>query len=304
MADATDERIIPPGLEERLHAIGPMDRLPGPLRRALEPRAAFAPLPRPGPNDWLTNHPEQGQSFAEFVRSAAQRPDPKHHKLYLQPLGEFISGASPPLAQLRAFASAFFTLEVKMLAALDIGGNAVTSRLNPYTHNRQLLTTDILALLRERAPQDAYAILGITMEDLYPDASWNFVFGQASLREGVGVYSFARYDPRFNNEQARDLEKLLLQRSCKVLAHEMTHMFGIMHCIYFHCLMNGSNHLSESDARPMHLCPVDLRKLHESIGFDVMERYRGLLEFHLSAGFLEEAGWLRRRLDSITPASQ
>jgi len=32
------------------------------------------------------------------------------------------------------------------------------------------------------------------MEDLYPDPSWNFVFGQTSLPGYVGVYSFARYD--------------------------------------------------------------------------------------------------------------
>ncbi len=294
----------PPGLEERLQAIGPTNRIPDPLRRALEPRADFTPLPPPAPNDWLANHPEPGQSFEDFLQAGAQRPEPKHQKLYLQPLGEFTAGASPSLERLKRFATVFFTLEVKLLAALDIAASSVTTRLNPHTHNRQLLTTDILALLRERVPQDAYAILGITMEDLYPDPSWNFVFGQASLRDGVGVYSFARYDPRFNNEQARDFEKLLLQRSCKVLAHEMTHMFGVMHCIYFHCLMNGSNHLSESDARPMHLCPVDLRKLHASIGFDVVERYRGLAEFHLSAGFLEEAHWLRRRLDFITRAPQ
>ena len=87
-----------------------------------------------------------------------------------------------------------------------------------------------------------------------------------------------------------------------MLAHEMTHMFGITPCIYFHCLMNGSNHLVESDARPMHLCPVDLRKLQESIGFDVVERYRGLLEFSASMQFLEEAEWLRRRLKFITRA--
>jgi archaemetzincin len=175
----------------------------------------------------------------------------------------------------------------------------VTTRQNPHTHNRQLLTTDILALLRRRLPQDAYALLGITMADLYPDASWNFVFGQASLRERVGVYSFARYDPRFYQQEVDDFEKLLLQRSCKVLAHEMAHMFGIQHCIYFHCLMNGSNHLAESDARPMHPCPVDLRKLQESIGFDVVEWYRGLLEFNASVGFLEEAAWLKRRLELV-----
>jgi archaemetzincin len=294
----------PPGLEQRLQAIGPTNRLPDPLRRTLEPRADFTPLSQPGPSDWLTNHPESGQSFADFLRSRARRPDRQHHKLYLQPLGEFIATASPSLAQLQAFAAAFFTLDVNVLPVLDIAGGGVTTRLNPLTHNRQLLTTDMLALLRRRMSHDAYATLGITMDDLYPDPSWNFVFGQASLQEGVGVYSFARYDPRFNDPQAHASGTLLLQRSCKVLAHEMTHMFGVQHCIYFHCLMNGSNHLAESDARPMHLCPVDLHKLQESIGFDVVERYRRLLQFYQSAGFTEEASWLSRRLDFITRESR
>ncbi len=180
----------PPGLEERLQAIGPTNRLPDLLRRTLEPRADFAPLPQPRPSDWLANHPESGQSFGDFLRSRARRPDRQHHKLYLQPLGEFIASASPSLAQLQTFAAAFFALDVNVLPVLDIAGSGVTTRLNPLTHNRQLLTTDILALLRRRMSHDAYAVLGITMDDLYPDPSWNFVFGQASLHEGVGVYSF------------------------------------------------------------------------------------------------------------------
>ena len=93
-----------------------------------------------------------------------------------------------------------------------------------------------------------------------------------------------------------------MRRSCKVLAHEVAHMFGIEHCIYFHCLMNGSNHLEESDARPMHLCPVDLRKLQEAIGFDVVQWYRGLLDASVSAGFKDEAEWLKRRLAFIAGA--
>jgi archaemetzincin len=292
----------PPGSKERLEAIGPKDHLSEPLRRALDLHADFAPLPLPGPNDWLSSHLEEGQSFEAFLRSRPHRPDVNRRRLYLQPLGEFTLGKSPSLERLKAFASAFFTLEVNVLPALDITVSRVTKRQNPHTRNQQLLTTDILAFLRRRLPRAAYALLGITMEDLYPDPSWNFVFGQASLRERVGVYSFARYDPRFYQEEVDDFEKLLLQRSCKVLAHEMTHMFGIQHCIYFHCLMNGSNHLSESDARPIHPCPVDLRKLQESIGFDVVEWYRGLLEFNASAGFVEEAEWLRRRLEFITRA--
>jgi pyruvate/2-oxoglutarate dehydrogenase complex dihydrolipoamide acyltransferase (E2) component len=52
--------------------------------------------------------------------------------------------------------------------------------------------------------------------------------------------------------------------------------------------MNGSNHLDESDRRPLHLCPVDLRKLHHSVRFDINQRYRALVEFTQQAGFEDE----------------
>jgi archaemetzincin len=142
------------------------------------------------------------------------------------------------------------------------------------------------------------------MTDLYPDPNWNFVFGEASPRERVGVYSFARYDPRFYGQApTEDTRKLMLRRSCKVLAHETCHMFGVDHCVWFHCLMNGSNHLAESDARPLHLCPADLHKLQWSVGFDVVERYRRLLDFHRRAGFEDEAKWLDNRLRFIVPSN-
>jgi archaemetzincin len=63
--------------------------------------------------------------------------------------------------------------------------------------------------------------------------------------------------------------------------------------------MNGSNHLEESDARPMHLCPVDLRKLQQSIGFDVVERYRRLCDFSEQVDFADETDWLTKRCDYI-----
>jgi archaemetzincin len=293
----------PPSQQERLAAIGSTAGLPPTLQRALTPDDGFAPLPEPGPNDWLSNHREDGQTFDEFVRARPNRPDAQRHKLYLQPLGEFPKGESPPLDRLREFAAAFFMMDVAVLPPLDLATGRITSRRNPSTGQPQLLTGDLLALLRSKLPNDAYALLGITMVDLYPQESWNFVFGQASLRERVAVYSFARYDPHFYGASPpKDGQSLLLLRSCKVLAHETAHMFGIQHCIYFHCLMNGSNHLAESDARPLHLCPVDLRKLQHSIGFDVVERYRRLLDFSRQTGFLDEARWLARRVEHITSA--
>jgi archaemetzincin len=136
------------------------------------------------------------------------------------------------------------------------------------------------------------------MIDLYPDPNWNFVFGQASLRNRVGVYSFARYTAECDAQ-------LTLRRSLKVMAHEIGHMYGLTHCTYFECGLNGSNYLDESDRRPIHLCPVCLRKLHWSANIDPAERYMHLDQVYRSLGFLKSADFVRqrvRRATQVTPA--
>lgn len=252
----------PPDSAERLKAIGSTEGLSETLRKALDPAAGFEPIGVPKPGDWLAEHFETGQTFDEFVNSRARQPDKIHSKIYLQPFGEFPQSQIPLLEKLREYAAAYFAMEVKVLPCLTISESNLTTRINPYTRNRQILATNVLAILKKNIPSDAFCILAITMEDLYPEPSWNFVFGQASLSERVGVYSFARYDPAFYGEKrGKDYEKVLLKRSCKVLVHETSHMFGLNHCVYFRCVLNGSNHLKESDARPMCVCPVCLRKL-------------------------------------------
>ncbi|MCU0913403.1 MAG: archaemetzincin [Planctomycetes bacterium] len=225
--------------------------------------------------------------------------------LYLLPLGEFRAGAAPALDLLREYAAAYFALEVRVLPTAGLSGQGIAARQNPSTRNRQLLTTDILAALKKRIPHDAFCLLGITMEDLYPKASWNFLFGQASLRERVGVYSLARYAPAFHGgPRGPDHARTLLRGSCRVLAHETGHMFGLAHCLWFHCVFNGSNHLAASDACPLHECAVDLRQLHGSIGFDVPARYARLYRFYRKVEFDDEAVWTRTRLERIVGGAE
>jgi archaemetzincin len=294
----------PPGPQQRLEAIGATNGLPELLQRAFTPANDFPPVPVPGPGDWLAVHREPGQTFGEFRRSQANRPDARRRSIYLQPLGEFPEQYSPSLEKLREYAASFFQMEVKVLPPVSISASGFTSRTNSMTGRRQILTVDVLRWLKGRLPADAFCLLGITLEDLYPDPSWNFVFGQASFTECVGVYSFVRYDPAFYGQaRGKDYEKLVLRRSMKVLTHETGHMFGLAHCIYFRCVMNGSNHLQESDQRPLHLCPVCLRKLEFSVGFDVVKRYEALAQFDRQAGFDDEAAWLTRRVEKIRGAS-
>ena len=290
----------PPTAEERLKAIGKTESLEEILRRTLEPADDFEPIPVPQPGDWLAVHYEPGQTFNEFVQSKPNRPDKIRSKIYLQPLGEFPKGQIPLTQALKEYAGAYFAMPAEVLATLSLSDKNITTRINTYTKNRQILATDVLNILKDNLPDDAFCLLAITMEDLYPEPSWNFVFGQASLSERVGVYSFARYDPAFyGDKRGKDYEKLILRRSCKVLVHETGHMFGLQHCIFFRCVMNGSNHLKESDSRPLYLCPVCLRKLHHSVGFDFISRYKNLYRFYKNFGFNDDSLWLAHRLEYI-----
>ena len=287
----------PPKPEEIFRAIGSVKGLPANFQRAWHPGGDFEPLPVPKRGEWLAEHPEPGQTFNQFVRSNPNTPDDMRNKIYLQPLGTFPEGLSPSIEILRTFAAAYFVMDIAVLPSLAPDGPDIRSRPNPYNRSRQMLTTDIMKRLKKELPQDAFCTLAITMEDLYPDPAWNFVFGQASLKDHVGVFSFARYDPVFyGEERGKNYKEILLRRSCKVLAHEMAHMFSLGHCIFFKCLMNGSNHLKESDARPLSLCPACLRKVQFSIGFDVVDRYRKLLHFYSNAGFDHEDKWVAERL--------
>ena len=290
----------PPSPQERIKAVGSTESLPPILKKAFEPADDFDPIPVPKPGDWLAVHPETAQPFDRFVKSGPNRPDKKRNKIYLQPLGSFPQDPNHFVPLLQDYAAAYFGMEVRRLKALALEDKKLTTRINSYTGKRQILTRDVLDLLKDNLPADAFCILAITMEDLYPQPSWNFVFGQASLRRRVGVYSFARYDPAFyGHPRGGDYEKILLRRSCKVLVHETAHMFGLTHCVFFNCVVNGSNHLAESDRRPLHVCPVCLRKLHHSTGFDVTTRYRGLYDFYRKVGFDDDARWVKERLEFI-----
>jgi archaemetzincin len=220
----------PPGKQAQSEAIGTAGHFPEVVRRLLDP-SGFSPMDVPGPADWLSFHPEAGQTAREFIRSHPDFPDEVRRTIYLQPLEEFPPDW-PALSQLKTFTEAFFAMPVRILPAAHRLGK-ITKRVNFATGKQQLLTPDIRKQLKPRLPRDGYCLLGITLSDLYPDPAWNYVFGEASIKDRVGIYSFARYDPRFFGIDSPDRTQLILRRSCKVLAHEAGHMFGIAHCIYF-----------------------------------------------------------------------
>jgi archaemetzincin len=290
----------PPSAAERVAALGDLGGEPEVLRRLLTPDDDFAPIREPAPGDWLAAHKEKGQTFDQYRNAPGNRPDATRHVIYLLPLGKFGPENSPPIEEIRAYAAAFFQMDVQILPAVMPAETQFEPRVNPRSGRRQIRSTSVMDFLATRLPADAYCLLGVTMEDLYPAPSWNYVFGKASLDRRVGIYSFARYDPDFFDEaRPKDYADLILRRSCKVLAHEIGHMFGLQHCIYYDCLLNGSNNLEEADACPQHLCPVCLRKLQYDTGFDAVKRYEELAAFYHRHHWSAEANWVYRQLAKI-----
>lgn len=287
-------------LTEFEKAIGLIDNLPEEHKKLFElSEHFFKEMPEPEPGDWLSEHPERGQGYERFVVSHPNLPTKEKRTLYILPIGPFPDTVS--LKILQEYTATYYQLPAELLPEVSLEEVGATSRKNPFTGDFQLYTVDILNDLILRLPKDAYCLIGVTMTDLYPDPDWNFVFGQATFRERVGIYSFARYDPAFyGNKSGPDDAAIIKKRSLKVMVHELAHMFGLEHCVYLKCVVNGSNHMGESDSQPIHLCPVCLRKLYYSVGFDPIKRYRELLIFYEKQKFTEEAEWVRGRLKEVT----
>lgn len=274
-------------------AVGPLEHLPPATRKAFEYTSHFSPIPTPSPDDWLRVQPERGQTVHDYIASHPNRPEPPRDHIYVQPLGELPADRGPTTHELAEHARVYFGLRVTVLPVRPLAELEVPSRVHEGHH--QLHANAVLDALQAELPHDAYCLIAVTLEDLYPADEYSYVFGYARLRARVGVFSFARYHPDFFGESFAVDRKVVVQRALKVMSHELGHMFGLEHCTHLHCNMNGANHLSELDRAPMHLCPVCLRKLHVALGFDPAARYRALAEHYARLGLGEAADWARQR---------
>lgn len=132
----------------------------------------------------------------------------------------------------------------------------------------------ILNKLPAHRPSDSYSCLCITTKDLYPGPKWGFCFGWASYTEGVGAFSFRRFDPAWDGIYEEDNEKKLLMRACAIMCHEICHQFGLRHCIYYECLMNGIMSAEEQRRGGIRiLCPCCTKKLKSNLKFDTSVRF-------------------------------
>ncbi|MEM7317177.1 MAG: archaemetzincin, partial [Planctomycetota bacterium] len=235
-------------------------------------------LGEPKPGEWLASHDEKGQTYRQYRLTRPNVLTKKRHHLYVQPIGEFSELQQEMIKLSSEFLGIYYNCPVVIQPTMSedvIPDNA--KRKHPSWGDHQLLTSHILEkVLAPKLPEDAFATIAFTSSDLWPGEGWNFVFGYASFRDRVGVWSLYRHG---NPEESKQSFKKCLQRTIKVATHETGHMFSMPHCIAYECNMQGSNSLPESDSQPMYLCPECHAKLLYATRANPVTRYRKLIKF-------------------------
>lgn len=253
----------------------------------------------PAAGEWLACHDEKGQTFKQYLSCEPSLPTSERKIIYIQPLGKFTTKQKRVVACCAKYIQLFYNLPVVVKKPLDL--NVIPEqarRVHPSWGDEQINSKYVLhKVLRPRLPEDAMAYIAFTTSDLYPRDDWNFVFGQASLKHRVGVWSIYRNgDP----EESKEMFKTCLKRTIKTAIHEIGHMFTIKHCIKYDCCMNGSNSREESDEHPLYFCPECAPKVSWATKTPLLTRFPSLAECCEKYGFDSEAEFYRKSINSLS----
>ncbi|MEO7539020.1 MAG: archaemetzincin [Pyrinomonadaceae bacterium] len=254
----------------------------------------FKPMGKPGNSDWLASHNEPGQTFEQYLDADPTKPTKERQTIYVLPLGTFTLKQRKVIDATTGYLAAFYDLPVRQMAAKELKALYPNFRQNRLTHSRQFKTGHILKdVLIPILPADAAALIAFTADDLFPDESLNYVFGQASLEDRVGVWSLFRLDDNTN-------ERGFVLRTLKVAVHETGHMFSMRHCTKYECVMSGTNHLAETDSRPIDACPECMAKVCWLSDTDPGDRYRRLEAYCRTIKLEKEAAEFTRKERALT----
>jgi archaemetzincin len=247
----------------------------------------YTTLDTPQPGEWLYEHYEAGQTLGHFKHTTPITAADSNSVICLMPLGFSSDNDYKLLQTLSEYLSAVFQHPVvvtknKSLNMIPDSAIRDTQLLSGFILNNLLM-----ADLRE----DALGLMAITPYDLYPDENWNYVFGEANTQKRVGVSSYARYGS-LGQDEATD--KIILLRLMKTATHEFLHMMGLMHCVDYACVLNGSNSLPESDSRPVMMCPDCLDKLAAIFPEAAANYFKNTLSFYNKYQFETEAAFCNK----------
>ncbi|KAI0112507.1 hypothetical protein GGR51DRAFT_44068 [Nemania sp. FL0031] len=178
--------------------------------------------------------------------------------------------------------------------ALDVDADIDHEHMWPASHCKRF--TDSLCAVEELEPQDHIKSVYETLD--------------SPLRQAVEAARGAATPSTIEAWSG-----LWFSRVARTLVHELGHCFGMGHCVYYACIMQGTSGIAEDVRQPPYLCPVCLEKVAHAIACElqvrdqpgkgeyIKERYKAIASFcdmwkHIGL-FAGYSAWIRARLQEL-----
>jgi len=184
---------------------------------------------------------------------------------------------------------------------LEGNHNLETLQITKRSHDNAYDSVDVLRKISKIKPSNGMLIMGITSYDLF-QKSFDHVYGLANLQTNSGVISFKRFWEHFSKIKNISVIDSVIKLGGQTLLHEIGHIFGMNHCVYFNCNMNGSNGIEEALSQSFELCPVCLRKMFGMLNFDILNRFENLIEGLIKINkilYAKEISWFKKRVCTL-----
>ena len=135
----------------------------------------FDPMTNPSKGDWLTEHVEYGQSVKAYTMGIHNWINNEFTRkvIYILPLDKEINGEFIDVFQ-NICSSFFVGVKIKILENLDLNKMEIENRINTSSNKIQFNAVIILDKLKILLEKDAFCLIGVTMNDIYPKDSWNY----------------------------------------------------------------------------------------------------------------------------------
>jgi archaemetzincin len=246
---------------------------------------------KPKAGEWLATQKEEGQTFVEYIASRQADDELSKKWIVILPIGEFSPKQQEILDKSVAYLGTFYQLRTRILPAHPFDAlpkKAVRQQGEAVQIHTGYVLND---LLLPKVRDSVACLLAFTAIDLYPYPTWNFVFGQASLTQRMGVWSMNRFG---NPEQDVESYQTCLMHTIKTSIHEAGHIFGMRHCTEYVCCMSGSNNLEESANQPVMFCPVCTAKVGAHFQMNIAKQHEALAQFWKENNFPAEQAYYEK----------
>lgn len=272
------------------------------IEAKLRPLAVKLGPPEPG--EWLPEHPESGQSFAQYVASEPQRRTREQHKIYVCMVGEFSESQQRILTTTREFLGVYYDAPVIVRREIGADKKLDMKRLEATGKWQFIMANRLLDQLSRELPDDALAYIAFVADDAWPathaQQDCRYLFGRIRPQNRVAAWSLAQFgDPSESDEKYQQVLRLTLMTA----VHETGHILSLPHCVEFVCCLNGVNHLREAEQKPLVFCPTCYRKLCWNLQIDPVSQLKRLEKACREMQLAHDAGLFRQSLDVLARRS-